>query len=223
MWGRVRIPHSLRDEWWPLGDSSQSTRRRRLWWVSPAMMTTPRRPPTATFTKVASSPRWPDGKIWALPFLGLRQGGGCGGAIQGKEGIKFCSVAYRSHSPEARRAKHIRSKNLAIAIWQPCRLCLRLPHCRRRLLLRLPHSPPFPSHLSWQDATRNYFLGSVKFSDIFSTFCKGLISWLVLTPNCSHKLLTRLNFGPLVTYGVALTSDINNTTSNRPLPKWTWR
>ena len=26
-------------------------------------------------------------------FLGLRQGGGPGGAIQGKEGIKFCSVA----------------------------------------------------------------------------------------------------------------------------------
>ena len=40
------------------------------------------------------------------------------GAIQGKEGIKFCSVAQRSHSPEARRAKHIRSKNPAIAIWQ---------------------------------------------------------------------------------------------------------
>ena len=62
----------------------------------------------------------PDGKIRSLPFLGLRQGGGRGGAIQGKEGIKFCSVAQRSHSPEARRAKHIRSKNLAIAIWQPC-------------------------------------------------------------------------------------------------------
>ena len=29
----------------------------------------------------------------SLPFLGLRQGGGCGGTIQGKEGIKFCSVA----------------------------------------------------------------------------------------------------------------------------------
>ena len=42
-----------------------------------------------------------------------------GGAIQGKEGIKFCSVAQRSHSPEARRAKHIRSNNPAIAIWQP--------------------------------------------------------------------------------------------------------
>ena len=37
--------------------------------------------------------RLPDGKIWSLPFLGLRQGGGRGGAIQGKEGIKFCSVA----------------------------------------------------------------------------------------------------------------------------------
>ena len=35
----------------------------------------------------------PDGKIGSLPFLGLRQGGGRGGAIQGKEGIKFCSVA----------------------------------------------------------------------------------------------------------------------------------
>ena len=28
-----------------------------------------------------------------LPFLGLRQGGGRGGAIQGKEGVKFYSVA----------------------------------------------------------------------------------------------------------------------------------
>ena len=58
------------------------------------------------------------------PFLSLevelRQGGGHGGAIQGKEGIKFCSAAWQSHSPEARRAKPIRSKNLAIAIWQPC-------------------------------------------------------------------------------------------------------
>ena len=35
----------------------------------------------------------PDGKIWSLPFLGLRQGGGRGGAIQGSEGIKFCHLA----------------------------------------------------------------------------------------------------------------------------------
>ena len=31
-------------------------------------------------------------KILSLPFLGLRQGGGRGATIQGKEGIKFCSV-----------------------------------------------------------------------------------------------------------------------------------
>ena len=37
--------------------------------------------------------RLPDGNIWSLPFLGLRQGGWRGGAIQGKEGIKFCSLA----------------------------------------------------------------------------------------------------------------------------------
>ena len=37
--------------------------------------------------------RLPDGKIWSPPFLGLRQGGGRGGAIQGKNGINFCSVA----------------------------------------------------------------------------------------------------------------------------------
>ena len=37
--------------------------------------------------------RLPDGKILSLPFLGLRRGRGRGGAIQGKEGIKFCSVA----------------------------------------------------------------------------------------------------------------------------------
>ena len=44
------------------------------------------------------------------------------GTVQGKEGIKFCIIAKRSHSPEARRAKHIRTNNLAIAIWQPCYL-----------------------------------------------------------------------------------------------------
>ena len=38
------------------------------------------------------------------------------GAIQGKEGIKFCSVAIVL---QVRRAKHIQSKNLAMAIWQP--------------------------------------------------------------------------------------------------------
>ena len=57
------------------------------------------------------------------PFLSLDfarvEGVGGGGAIQGKEGIKFCSEVYRSHSPESRRAKHIQSKNPAIAIWQP--------------------------------------------------------------------------------------------------------
>ena len=42
--------------------------------------------------------RLPDGKTWSLPFLGLRKGGGRGGAIQGKEGIKFSSEAYQSHS-----------------------------------------------------------------------------------------------------------------------------
>ena len=51
-------------------------------------------------------------------------------AIQGKEGIKFCSVALRSHSPEAQRAKHIQSKNLAI--WQPC---------LRVAVARLEHDP----------------------------------------------------------------------------------
>ena len=39
------------------------------------------------------------------PFLSLDcarvEGGVCGGAIQGKEGIKFCSVAQRSHSPSS--------------------------------------------------------------------------------------------------------------------------
>ena len=72
-------------------------------------------------------PWLPDDKIWSLSFLGLRQGGGHGGAVQKKEGIKFRSVAQRSHSPEAQRAKHIQAKNLATAIWQPC---LFLRHCR---------------------------------------------------------------------------------------------
>ena len=45
-----------------------------------------------TAGKIVKS-RLPDGKIGSLPFLGLHQGGGRGGAIQGKEGIKFCSVA----------------------------------------------------------------------------------------------------------------------------------
>ena len=37
--------------------------------------------------------RLQDGKIWSHPFIGLCQGGGRGGAIQGKEGIQFCRVA----------------------------------------------------------------------------------------------------------------------------------
>ena len=48
------------------------------------------------------------------PFLSLdctRVEGVGGEAIQGKEGIKFCNVAERSHNPEARRAKHIQSEN----------------------------------------------------------------------------------------------------------------
>ena len=43
-----------------------------------------------------SRPVLPDGKLWSTPFLGLHQDGGQGeggGAIQGKEGIKFCSEA----------------------------------------------------------------------------------------------------------------------------------
>ena len=39
--------------------------------------------------QTTSKPGLPDGKIGSLPFLGLRQGGGYGSAIQGKEGIKF--------------------------------------------------------------------------------------------------------------------------------------
>ena len=65
-----------------------------------------------------------DSKIWSLPFLGLSRGGGRGGAIQGKEGIKFCSVVLH-----AQRAKHIQSKNLTIAIWQPWCLPLLFGTC----------------------------------------------------------------------------------------------
>ena len=36
----------------------------------------------------AKEPVLPEGKIYSLPFLALRKGGGRGGAIQGKEGIK---------------------------------------------------------------------------------------------------------------------------------------
>ena len=32
-------------------------------------------------------------KIRSIPFLGLRRGGGHGGTIQGKKGIKFCHLA----------------------------------------------------------------------------------------------------------------------------------
>ena len=55
-----------------------------------------------------SDTRLPDGKIRSLSFLGVCRGGGRAGAIQGKEGIRFCT------------AKHIQSENLTIAIWQPC-------------------------------------------------------------------------------------------------------
>ena len=36
-----------------------------------------------------------------IPSFPLCQGEGCWGAIQGKEGIKSCSAAQRSHSPSS--------------------------------------------------------------------------------------------------------------------------
>ena len=60
-----------------------------------------------------------DGKILSLPFLGLRQGGGGGGAIQGKEGIKFCNVASGAIVQMPEGPNTYDSKNPAIAIWQP--------------------------------------------------------------------------------------------------------
>ena len=38
--------------------------------------------------------RLPDGKIWSLPLLGLRQGGGCGAQFKERKGSKV--AAYRS-------------------------------------------------------------------------------------------------------------------------------
>ena len=39
---------------------------------------------------------------------------------KGRDLIFQRSVAERSNSPDAQRAKHIRSINVAIAIWKPC-------------------------------------------------------------------------------------------------------
>ena len=61
--------------------------------------------------------RWQN---WTPSFPLIVPGGRALSAIQGKEGLQFCSVAQRSNRPEAIRAKRIRSKNLATAIWQPC-------------------------------------------------------------------------------------------------------
>ena len=57
------------------------------------------------------------------PFLSLdcaRVEGGVGDPRKGRDQILQCSVAEpKSLKPVGRRAKHIQSKNLAIAIWQP--------------------------------------------------------------------------------------------------------
>ena len=50
---------------------------------------------------------------------------------KGRDQILQRSVAERSRSPEARRAKHQQSKNLAIAIWQPCQGGEVLPNVTR--------------------------------------------------------------------------------------------
>ena len=39
----------------------------------------------------------------SLPFLGLQQAGGRGGAIQGKEGIKFCYLATLATGSKRRK------------------------------------------------------------------------------------------------------------------------
>ena len=48
--------------------------------------------------------RLPDGKIGPLPFLGLRRGGGRGGAIQGKEGSHFAANCIGAIVLQARTA-----------------------------------------------------------------------------------------------------------------------
>ena len=45
---------------------------------------------------------------------------GVGAQSKERKGSNFVALAERSHSPEARRANCLQSKNLAIAIWQPC-------------------------------------------------------------------------------------------------------
>ena len=77
------------------------------------------------FARVAVGRRWqhleavlPDGKILCLPFLGLRQGGGRVGRNprKGRDQMLQRSGAIVI---DARRAKCLRSRNLATAIWQP--------------------------------------------------------------------------------------------------------
>ena len=62
--------------------------------ISGSAVARPPLPFPTNLTGLWSLPAWlPDGKIGSLPFLGLRRGGGRGGAILGKEGIKFCHLA----------------------------------------------------------------------------------------------------------------------------------
>ena len=79
-------------------ESSYKVRVRRMMWGRLTVIELPRGKgvvvgPVGEAAVVLLLPWLPDGKIGSIPFLGLRQGGGHGGAIQGKEGIKFCSAA----------------------------------------------------------------------------------------------------------------------------------
>ena len=92
-WGELCLVHC-----WHYG---RATSRRFSIWCGPHSR-----------SNIPSIPSHPEVARWQnlIPsFPCIAPGWRAWGAIQGKEGIKFCSVAEWSHSQEARRAKHIRS------------------------------------------------------------------------------------------------------------------
>ena len=68
-----------------------------------------------------SPTRLPDGKIRSLPFLGLRQGGGRGGAqSKGRKGSNFAAQPSGAIVQKPVGPNTYDSKNPVVAIWQPC-------------------------------------------------------------------------------------------------------
>ena len=100
--------------------------------------------------------RLPDGKIWSLPFLGLRRGGGRGAHSKERKGSNFAAQRSGAIVQKPEGPNTYDSKNPAIAIWQPWQRARPLDSQTDRhatdLLLLLPLSRRRPSKSKWSES-----------------------------------------------------------------------